>query len=237
MLCRAVRASTFLSVIGKYSVRWSVMSSLGGRCPKKLWSFPGRFLPLVSGGVGGPDSAGLCRPSMDVGEGGSSSARSGSWTPKPLRMLIELARLVALLVARNLPRGGEELPASSPRRNRPVRRRVSPCSRVGWSGGAWQMDISSASVSGSPGPSSWPKSRYMPQPSTLRPPLSVNWTSGPSDPGPRMPPLPNFLRTFSRTSMPPAHEPTSTVKERPSSGSKKRTSLRRRSAKDGVTAP
>jgi hypothetical protein len=46
--------------------------------------------------------------------------------------------------------------------------------------------------------------------------------------------LPNFLRTFSRTSIPPTHEPMSTVKDRPASGSKNRTSLRRRSSREGV---
>ena len=31
ILCRAVRCSTFFSALGKNSVRWFVMSSLGGR--------------------------------------------------------------------------------------------------------------------------------------------------------------------------------------------------------------
>src|ERR1700761_4412964 len=69
ILCRAVRARTFLSVIGKYSVKWSVMSSLGGRCPKKLCNFEGRVLAFV----GGLTIEGLVLP-VD----GGSSARSGS---------------------------------------------------------------------------------------------------------------------------------------------------------------
>jgi hypothetical protein len=86
ILCRAVRSKTFFSVKGKYSVKCVVMSSLGGRCPKKLRSFDGLFA-FCAAGLNAPD----------VGEGGSS-AFSGSRTPRPLRMLIELARLVLLLV-------------------------------------------------------------------------------------------------------------------------------------------
>ena len=106
------RPRTFFSALGKNSVRCVVISSLGGRWPKKLRSFEGRLEPL-----------GLRRP--EVGEGGSR-ARSGLLTPRPLRMLMELARLVLRLVTL------EGLPARSSMRRR--RRRVRPFSRVGWSG-------------------------------------------------------------------------------------------------------
>ena len=79
MLCLAFR-STFFSANGKYSVKCVVINSLGGRCPKKLRSFEGFF-------------ADAC-----VGEIGDSRAFSGSRTPRPLRMLIVLARLIALFV-------------------------------------------------------------------------------------------------------------------------------------------
>jgi hypothetical protein len=86
-LCRAVRSRTFFSVKGKYSVKCVVISSLGGRCPKKLRSFEGFFGAadelLPSGVIGGK-----------VGEEAGSNAFSGSRTPRPLKMLIELARLV-----------------------------------------------------------------------------------------------------------------------------------------------
>ncbi len=68
----------------------------------------------------------------------ASRARSGSRTPRPLRMLMELARLVLRFVT--LLRG-------EPVRGR--RRRTRPYSRVGWSG-AWQIESSSASESGRP---------------------------------------------------------------------------------------
>lgn len=142
MLCRAVRSRTFFSIAGKYSVRCVVMSSLGGRWPKKLRSFEGRFAFCA---------AGLNEP--DVGEGGSS-AFSGSRTPRPLSMLMELARFVLLLVCpglRNLLWAGDVLPPrSSYRLGFMIRRTVKPCSRVGWSGPAWQIDNSSASVKGVP---------------------------------------------------------------------------------------
>ena len=48
MLCRAVLSRTFFSVKGKYSVKWFVISSLGGRCPKKFRSLEG----FLEGGVG-----------------------------------------------------------------------------------------------------------------------------------------------------------------------------------------
>lgn len=64
------------------------MSSLGGRWPKKLRNLDG-FLAAGHGTALG-DKA--------VGEGGSESALSGLCTPRPLRMLIALARLVVLLV-------------------------------------------------------------------------------------------------------------------------------------------
>ena len=69
------------------------MSSLGGRCPKKLRNLDGLFA-LCTAGFEAPD----------VGDGGSS-VFSGSLTPRPLNILIELARLVLLLaglVLRNL---------------------------------------------------------------------------------------------------------------------------------------
>lgn len=115
-----------------------MISSLGGRWPKKLRSLEGRLAVALSG-------TGLKRPAVlalvDVGEEGGSSARSGSRTPKELRMLIELARLGLL---EGLRRG------LSVWRGTLVRRRKSPCSRVGWFGGAWHIDRSSASVRGSP---------------------------------------------------------------------------------------
>jgi hypothetical protein len=101
------------------------MSSLGGRCPKKLRNFDGLFA-LCTAGFEAPD----------VGDGGSS-AFSGSLTPRPLSILMELARLVLLLaglVLRNLLCAGEELPFRSSYRLGLVLRTIKPCSRVGWSG-------------------------------------------------------------------------------------------------------
>jgi hypothetical protein len=57
ILLRAVRSSTFFSVNGKYSAKWVVMSSLGGRWPKKFRNFDGLLA-----------EAGLARPVDDVGE-------------------------------------------------------------------------------------------------------------------------------------------------------------------------
>ena len=59
---RAVRLSTLRSVKGKYSCRWLVMSSLGGRCPKKLRSLPSRgdLSVVPPGDVGGEET---CMPS------------------------------------------------------------------------------------------------------------------------------------------------------------------------------
>lgn len=86
ILCRAVR-STFLSAKGKYSVKCVVMSSLGGRWPKKLRSFEGFLLGFTDGRgiLGWPW----------VGEADGSRAFSRSRTPRPLRTLIVLARLIA----------------------------------------------------------------------------------------------------------------------------------------------
>lgn len=105
------------------------MSSLGGRWPKKLRSLDGRFAFCAA--------VGLRRP---PGEEGGSNAFSGSDTPRPLRILIELARFVFLEVVVD---AGLELRSSDLR----VRLRIKPYSRVGWSG-AWQMERSSASVKG-----------------------------------------------------------------------------------------
>jgi len=102
------------------------MSSLGGRCPKKLRNFDGLFALCI---------AGLRAP--DVGDGGSR-AFSGSLTPRPLSILRELARFVLLLAGlalRNLLRAGEELPLRSSYLLGLILRTVRPCSRVGWSGG------------------------------------------------------------------------------------------------------
>lgn len=117
ILCLAVLSRIFFSVFGKYSGRWLVMSSLGGRCPKKCRSLEGRLAVALS-------AAGLRRPE-DVGEGGSR-ARSGSCTPRLLRILIELARFVVLLVCGALRRGG-----LSELRKILVLRRKRPCSRIG----------------------------------------------------------------------------------------------------------
>lgn len=94
------------------------MSSLGGRCPKKLCNLDGLFA--------------LCAAEFkapDVGDGGSK-AFSGSLTPKPLNILIELARLVfflfAGLVLRDLFCIGEELPCRLE-----ILRTIRPCSRDG----------------------------------------------------------------------------------------------------------
>lgn len=70
-------------------------------------------------------AAGLRRPEADVGEGGSS-ARSGSRTPRELRILIELARLVVLL-----DEGEVRCEGLSVRRETLVLRKTRPCSRVG----------------------------------------------------------------------------------------------------------
>jgi len=87
MLFRAVRSNTFFSVKGKYSAKCVVMSSLGGRWPKKFRNFDGLF-------DGDALPAGLFRPADVVGDGGGSRAFSGCGTPRPLRILMELARLV-----------------------------------------------------------------------------------------------------------------------------------------------
>jgi hypothetical protein len=98
-----------------------VISSLGGRCPKKLRSLDGRFAIESAEGLRVPD----------VGEGGSR-AFSGSRTPRPLKMLIELARLVFLLV------GGpsalfceNDESSASYDLTFAILRTVKPCSRVG----------------------------------------------------------------------------------------------------------
>ena len=87
MLCRAVRSSTFFSVKGKYSVRWFVMSSLGGRWPKKFRALARPLKTLV---------APVSSLSGAVGEVGDSSAFSGSSTPRPLSTLTVLARFILL---------------------------------------------------------------------------------------------------------------------------------------------
>jgi len=61
------------------------MSSLGGRWPKKLRSLLGRL----------DDTGVLAVGVFCVGEVGDSSALSGLRTPRPLRMLAVLARLIA----------------------------------------------------------------------------------------------------------------------------------------------
>jgi hypothetical protein len=101
MLFRRVRSSTRRAAPGKYSGRWFVISSLGGRWPKKLRSFDGPALPLGDGyeracssGAGCAGAVGVAAVAgcASVGEVGGSSSFSGSGTPRPLRMLIELAR-------------------------------------------------------------------------------------------------------------------------------------------------
>lgn len=129
ILCRAVRSRTFFSALGKYSVKWLVISSLGGRWPKKFRNLDGLFAFIIAG-----------LNCADVGEG-ASNGLSGSRTPSPLRILIELARFVFLVVEVE----GLLLRSSSLCTLRTVR----PCSRVGWSG-ARQMERSSASVKGCP---------------------------------------------------------------------------------------
>jgi hypothetical protein len=121
-LCRAVRSKIFFSIEGKNSVRWFEMSSLGGRCPKKLRSLDGLFA--------------LCAAvfeAPEVGDGGSR-AFSGSVTPSPLSMLMELARLVLLFAgpaSRNLLCASEGLPFRSSYRLDMILRTVRPCSREG----------------------------------------------------------------------------------------------------------
>ena len=130
ILCRAVRSSTFFSALGKYSVKWLVISSLGGRWPKKFCSFDGLFAFTI---------AGLNRPDV----GGGSNALSGSCTPRPLRILIELARFVFMVEVEGAAEGLLR-PSSFC-----TLRTVKPFSRVGWSG-ARQIESSSASVRGRP---------------------------------------------------------------------------------------
>ena len=132
ILCRAVRSRTFFSALGKYSVKWLVISSLGGRWPKKFRSLDGLFAFIIAG-----------VSCSEVGEGGSK-ALSGSRTPSPLRILIELARFGFLAEVED-PAEGLLLRSSS----LCILRTVRPCSRVGWSG-ARQMERSSASVRGCP---------------------------------------------------------------------------------------
>ena len=107
-----------------------MISSLGGLCPKKFRSLDGLFA-FINAGLN-------C---ADVGEGGSN-AFSGSRTPSPLRILIELARFVFLVVDME---EGLLLRSSS----FCILRTVRPCSRVGWSG-ARQMERSSVSDKGCP---------------------------------------------------------------------------------------
>lgn len=107
-----------------------VISSLGGRWPKKFRNLDGLFAFIIAG-----------LNCADVGEGGSN-ALSGSRTPRPLRILIELARFVFLVVE---VAEGLLLRSSS----FCILRTVKPCSRVGWSG-ARQMERSSASDKGCP---------------------------------------------------------------------------------------
>ncbi len=155
MLCRLVRSSTFFSVKGKYSAKCVVISSLGGRCPKKFRSLDGVFFALF---VGLPDS------SCDVGDGGPSAPFSGILTPSPLRMLIELARFMALVYTSGGSAARALSSASSPssdtlsvgvggvitRRKRPTLSRVRPCSRAGSLGGACTIAMSSTSLKGPP---------------------------------------------------------------------------------------
>ena len=108
-----------------------MISSLGGRWPKKFRSLDGLFAFIIAG-----------LNCADVGEGGSN-AFSGSRTPSPLRILIELARFLLVEVVGMAE--GLLLRSSSLCTLRTVR----PCSRVGWSG-ARQMERSSASVKGCP---------------------------------------------------------------------------------------
>ena len=109
-----------------------MISSLGGRWPKKFRSLDGLFAFIIAG-----------LNCADVGEGGSN-ALSGSCTPSPLRILIELARFVFLVEVEGMAEG--LLLRSS---GLCTLRTVRPCSRVGWSG-ARQMERSSASVKGCP---------------------------------------------------------------------------------------
>ena len=132
ILCLAVRSRTFFSALGKYSVKWLVISSLGGRWPKKFRSLDGLFAFTIAG-----------VNCSDVGEG-SSNARSGSCTPSPLKILIVLARFVFIIEAEGAAEG--LLLRSS---GFCTFRTIRPCSRVGWSG-ARQMERSSASVRGCP---------------------------------------------------------------------------------------
>ena len=90
MLCRRVRSSTFFSVNGKYSARWFVMSSLGGRWPKKLRTFAAaaeaRRPCFVQAALAGEEG--------DKGRSFSiaSVAFSGKGTPRPERTEIVDAR-------------------------------------------------------------------------------------------------------------------------------------------------
>lgn len=141
MLCRWVRSSTFFSVKGKYSCKWVVMSSEGGRCPRKL-----RSLLWVFERKEGVGDAGL-----EATSGGGASARSGSGTPRLLRMDTELARFICLTVRVSgelsvlltglglVGRGGASpkyFSRTLERLGLPIRRRVRPCSRAGLSGSA-----------------------------------------------------------------------------------------------------
>lgn len=85
ILLRAVRANTFFSVKGKYSAKCVVISSLGGLWPKKFLNFDGFFDGLPEG---------LLRSTETVGDAGGSSVFSGCGTPRPLKILMELARFV-----------------------------------------------------------------------------------------------------------------------------------------------
>lgn len=154
ILCLRVRSSTFFSVLGKYSAKCVVMSSLGGRCPEKL-----RNLPLLFGLV-----VGL---SWTFGEIVEVDGASGICTPSPLRILMELARLYALVpgIGAVWPSGVRSVSLDASvlvdARGNAVRwglvglvlrllswRSVKPYSRAGSSGEALQIEINCDSVRG-----------------------------------------------------------------------------------------
>ena len=77
-------SSSLRFAAGKYSPRWFAMSSLGGRCPKKLYI----FLPLLDRNE---PEFGTRRPD---GEGGASTVVEVMGTPRPDMTDTVLARLV-----------------------------------------------------------------------------------------------------------------------------------------------
>lgn len=107
-------------------------------------------------------------------------------------------------------------------------RRMSPFSRAGSSGDAWQMDSSCNSESGILGPSLF-ISENTPHPSTVNPPSIISTCGAWLSSRPR-----SFFSARSRISTPPEQSQTGTMDDLPSSGTVNLMTLRLISSSDGV---